>query len=104
GWMARATRLLDECGAPCVERGYLLLPSARQLVMSGNVAEAESKFAEAAGIGERFRAVDLTCLARQGRVRSLIELGEVERGLALLDEVMVAVTAGEVSTIAAGII
>ena len=26
GWMARATRLLDECGEPGVERGYLLVP------------------------------------------------------------------------------
>jgi DNA-binding CsgD family transcriptional regulator len=104
GWMARAARLLDECGAPCAERGYLLLPSARQSAMSGNAAEAESKFAEAARIGERFGDVDLTSLARQGRGRALIELGELERGIALLDEVMVAVTAGEVSTIVAGII
>lgn len=104
GWMARAARLLDESGEPCVERGYLLLPSARQSAMSGNAADAESKFAEAADIGERFGDVDLISLARLGRGRALIDLGDVERGVTLLDEVMVAVTSGEVSTIVAGII
>jgi ATP/maltotriose-dependent transcriptional regulator MalT len=104
GWMARAARLLDESGEPCAERGHLLLPAARQSLMHGNIADARAKFAEAAAIGEQFGDVDLTNLARQGLGRTLIELGEVERGVALLDEVMVAVTAGEVSTIIAGII
>jgi DNA-binding CsgD family transcriptional regulator/predicted negative regulator of RcsB-dependent stress response len=104
GWMARAARLLDETDEPCAERGYLLLCAARQAIMSGNVADAELKFAEAANIGERFGDADLTNLARQGHGRVLIERGHVERGVALLDEVMVAVTAGEVSTIIAGII
>lgn len=104
GWMARAARLLDESGELGAERGYLLLAAGRQSVMSGNVADAQAKFVEAAAIGEQFGDVDLTNLARQGMGRVLIELGEVERGVALLDEVMVAVTAGEVSTIIAGII
>ena len=104
GWMARATRLLDESGDPGVERGYLLIPAARQSMMSGNVADAASKFDEAADIGERFGDADLINLARQGHGRTLIELGDVERGVALLDEVMVAVTAGEVSAIVTGIV
>jgi DNA-binding CsgD family transcriptional regulator/tetratricopeptide (TPR) repeat protein len=102
--VARASRLLDESGDPGVERGYLLLPAARQSILRGHVADAESTFAEAAAIGERYGDADLMNVARQGRGRALIELGDVERGLALLDEVMVAVTAGEVSPIFAGII
>jgi DNA-binding CsgD family transcriptional regulator len=104
GWMARAQRLLDDSGDPGAERGYLLVPAARQSMLRGNVADAEAKFAEAAAIGERYGDADLTNLARQGRGRALIELGEVTRGVALLDEVMIAVTAGEVSPIIAGII
>jgi DNA-binding CsgD family transcriptional regulator len=104
GWMARAARLLDESGEPGSERGYLLVPAARQSLLSGNIADGAAKFAEAAAIGERFGDADLTNLARQGHGRALIELGEIERGVALLDEVMVAVTSGEVSTIIAGII
>lgn len=104
GWMGRAARLLDESGDPGVERGYLLLPIARQSVASGHVADAESQFAEAADIGARFGDADLINLARQGHGRVLIDRGEIARGVALLDEVMVAVTAGEVSAIIAGII
>src|SRR5262249_15017628 len=104
GWMARAARLLDESGERCAERGYLFLPAARQALMSGDIESARAKFAEAVDIGEQFGDVDLVSLARQGLGRTLIERGDVERGVALLDEGMVAVTAGEVSTIIAGII
>src|SRR5262245_35194183 len=104
GWMARAARLLDECGEAGAERGYLLLSAARQSIMQGDVADAQAKFAEATEIAKRFGDADLDNLARQGYGRALIEGGEIERGVALLDEVMVAVTAGEVSTIIAGII
>jgi DNA-binding NarL/FixJ family response regulator len=104
GWMGRAARLLDQSGDGGVERGYLLLPIARQSIMSGHVADAEAQFAEAADIGVRFGDADLINLGRQGHGRVLIERGEIERGLGLLDEVMVAVTAGEVSAIIAGII
>jgi ATP/maltotriose-dependent transcriptional regulator MalT len=104
GWMARGSRLLDETHETGSERGHMLLPAARQSLMSGNIKDAESKFAEAAAIGERFGDADLISLARQGQGRTLIELGEVQRGVALLDESMVAVTAGELSTIVAGIV
>jgi DNA-binding CsgD family transcriptional regulator len=85
-----------------VERGYLLLPVALQLIRRGESTEACSAFAEAAAIGERFIDRDLMALARQGQGRALIRLGEVTRGVALLDEVMVAVTAGEVSPMIVG--
>ena len=104
GWMARAERLLADSGEDGVERGYLLMLAARQAIMRGNVADAASTFAEAGRIGERFSDADLTGLARMGRGRALVELGEVQRGVALLDETMVAVTAGELSPIVAGII
>ena len=54
-------------------------------------------FGETAEIAQRFGEQDLILLARQGQGRALIRLGKVTEGVALLDEVMVAVTAGEVS-------
>ena len=102
GWASRANRLLDEGGHDCVERGYLLVPAALQQLVGGNFPAAETAFEEAATIGDRFGDADLASLARQGQGRALIRLGEAARGTALLDEAMVAVTAGEVSAAVAG--
>jgi DNA-binding CsgD family transcriptional regulator len=101
GWLSRASRLLD--GHPdCVERGYLLLPTGYRLVHGGDAAAAQSTFAQATAIGNRFGDKDLVTLGLHGQGRALIRHGEVSRGLALLDEAMVAVTAGEVSPLNAG--
>ena len=54
-------------------------------------------FLEAGGIAERFGDSDATMFARLGRGHSLILQGRIAEGMALLDEVMVAVTADEVS-------
>jgi len=102
GWVARARRLLDDGQLDCVEQGYLLVPAALQHLVEGDAAAAYASCSQAAKIGARFRDPDLVTLAQLGRGQALILLGEVAEGMALLDEVMVAVTAGEVSAIVAG--
>ena len=102
GWVDRAQRLLDARKLDCVEQGYLRYAAALRAVFSGDVATAGTGFGEAVGIGERFRDPELTTLARIGEGRCLIYLGEIRRGVALLDEAMVAVGASEVSAIATG--
>jgi DNA-binding CsgD family transcriptional regulator len=102
GWVARGRRLLDDGQHDCAERGYLLLPEALRSIFEGDSARARAIFGEAASIGERFGERDLVALARQGEGRALIRLGEPARGVGLLDEVMVAVTAGEVSPLVVG--
>ena len=102
GWLARARRVLEEHQQECVEQGYLLLPGAIRAVHDGDVAAGFQEFEQAASIGQRFGDVDLVTAARMGQGRALIRQGEVNRGLSLLDEAMIAVTAGEVSPIMAG--
>jgi len=102
GWVARARRLLDEGHHDCVEQGYLMYPPALQAIFAGDDATARAQFGEAADIGDRFGEPDLVTMARVGQGRALIRLGEPAEGMALLDEAMVAVTAGELSAIVAG--
>src|SRR5215831_19207252 len=101
GWLARAERLLEGT-SECVEKGYLFLPVGYRLVHQGNATEAYEAFAQAGTIGRQFADSDLVALTLQGQGRSLIRQGEIARGVALLDEAMVAVTAGEVSALTAG--
>ena len=104
GWIARARRLINEAGQACVEQGWLLCASARQLVTEGDLASSLQAFGGAAAIGEQFRSPDLTALARHGEGRTLLGLNRRGEGFALLDEVMVAVTGGEVAPIVSGAI
>jgi class 3 adenylate cyclase/DNA-binding CsgD family transcriptional regulator len=104
GWFARAQRLLENEAADCVERGYLLLPAAEQQLAAGNFDAAFRTATAAVEIGERFREADLVAAALHQQGRALIRKGQIESGLAHLDEAMVAVTAGELSPLMTGLI
>jgi DNA-binding CsgD family transcriptional regulator len=104
GWQARARRLLDDGKRDCVELGYLLLPEAMRAVSGGEFEKAHRIFVEATAIGARFGDVDLVTYSRHGQGRALLRMGEIVRAMMLLDEAMVAVTAGELSPNFAGII
>lgn len=104
GWFARARRILDDEQCECVEEGYLLIPAGLELFATGDLAAAYAKLDQAAAIGNRFHEPDLVTLARTGQGRALIRLGKVVDGMALLDEVMVAITVDEVSPIVVGVI
>ena len=102
GWVHRGQRLLDDRDLDCVERGYLRYAASVRLLFEGDLGAAAAGFAQAAKIGEHFRAPELVALARVGHGRCLLYLGEITEGMALLDEAMVAISAQEVSPIAVG--
>ncbi|WP_236242083.1 helix-turn-helix transcriptional regulator [Streptomyces sp. CC228A] len=104
GWFGRAARLLEAAGGDPVERGYLLVPAGLQAMGAGDHTAARDRFTEAGRVADRFGDPDLVALSRLGQGQALIGSGETARGLALLDEAMVGVTAGEVSPIAAGLV
>jgi DNA-binding CsgD family transcriptional regulator/tetratricopeptide (TPR) repeat protein len=104
GWVARAERLLDDCGRDCEERGFVLLPQGLRLLAQGDLVAAQETFAEAGRCGERFGSGDLMALSRLGRGQALVRSGVIEDGLALLDEAMAAVDAGGLGPVAVGIV
>jgi DNA-binding CsgD family transcriptional regulator len=102
GWFARAQRLVEDRTA-CPERGYLMLPVGLQHLHQ-QPEESRRVFDAAAAIADRSKDPDLIALSRLGLGQSLVRLGDAGRGMALLDEVMASVEAGEVSPMPAGII
>jgi ATP/maltotriose-dependent transcriptional regulator MalT len=104
GWFGRGRRLLAGTDRDCVERGYLLIPVSLEQMGRGDWEAAYATTLEAAEIGERFGDRDLLWLARDDQGAALIKQGRVAEGLRLVDEVLVAATAGELSPIVTGIV
>jgi ATP/maltotriose-dependent transcriptional regulator MalT len=104
GWLGRAQRILEREEGQQVEGGYLLLPVIFEHEARGDLEAAADAAAKAAEIGESFGDSDLFALASHELGHILIRKGQPGKGLRLLDEVMVAVTAGELSPIVAGIV
>jgi ATP/maltotriose-dependent transcriptional regulator MalT len=98
GWFGRAQRSIEDDGRDCVERGYLLIPA---MVGMRDAAEWEALESTAGGaveIGKRFGDVDLVAAALLFLGNALIRTQRVADGLALLDEAMVSVVAGELAS------
>ena len=101
GWVARGQRLVESHALDGPSHGFLLLPSAFQALFGGGgPAAAYAIFEQATAIGEQTGERDLIALGRHGMGQSLIMRGDVASGVGLLDEVMTAVTAGEVGPVA----
>ena len=104
GWVARARRLFDECAIDCAERGFLLCAEAFMKVRTNDPAGAGTLFAQAVDVGTRFKDRDVLALARHGQGRVLLFQNKTPEGFAMLDEVMVSVTCGEVEPIVSGVV
>lgn len=104
GWVARGQRLLENEPADLPERAYLLIHNFFQYLERGDVATAFETAGRVVELARRFGNDDLVALGLmcQGRVR--IYSGQVREGLAVLDEAMVGISAGEASPIIAGMV
>jgi DNA-binding NarL/FixJ family response regulator len=102
GWLARAERLVDDAGVECAATGYILVP--RLLgALDADPSSAADLALEATELGRRFGDPDLQALGVLGHGQALVAMGQVDAGIARLDEVMVSVTGGEIGPVVAGI-
>jgi DNA-binding CsgD family transcriptional regulator/tetratricopeptide (TPR) repeat protein len=102
GWWATARSLLAERGADCAEWGLLLSMEALEQFFAGDIEPALHTLDEAEAIGKRFGDADVRAGAQYLRARALIRVGRCREGVAALDQVMVALTTGELHLLGMG--
>ena len=104
GWFANAERLLE--GLPeTAEHGYLALSRGiTALLVEGNVADALPELERAHDIAQRAGDRDTQVLALVGKGRALVKSGQVEQGLAILDEASTSAVSGELRPYATGLV
>jgi ATP/maltotriose-dependent transcriptional regulator MalT len=104
GWVARTQRLLENQPADLPERAYVLVHEFYQHLANNNFAAAAETATRLVESARRFGNHDLVALGLMCQGRMTIYTGQVQGGLALLDEAMVGISAGEVSPIIAGMV
>ena len=103
GWLMRAQRHLRE-QPECVQHGFLAQVEATVAHLRGELDEAMSLSQYATEIGQRFGDQNLIAMGIYLQGLVLISEGRVPEGMALLDEAMTAVVAGELSRYVTGVI
>ena len=103
GWFANAERLLDDVDeAP--EHAHLLLTKALGAMMQGELEAAVAMFDEAYELAKRVGNRDAQMLSLSGKGRVLISAGQIDKGLALLDEASASALCGDISAHSAGLV
>ena len=103
GWLMRAQRHLRE-QPECVEHGFLAMLEANVARFTGDPERAFGLARKATQIGQRFGDRDLIALGIHIEGLAHIASGRVHEGVALLDEAMTSVLAGEVSPLFTGVV
>ena len=101
-WIARVDDLVGDGDGPA--RGYLLVLDGLRLLEEGDGEAAHAAFTQVGDIGERTDDPDLRTFGQLGQGQGLIEQGNIGAGMERLDRAMVAVSADEVSPLAAGLV
>ena len=103
GWLAKAHRHADRVPERA-EHGLLLMIDATVAMFQGDGDRATTLADRAAELGERYGDPDLLAMAIHTQGLLAISAGRIADGVALLDEAMTSVLAGEVSPFFTGLI
>lgn len=102
GWLARMERLIEEEQLGAHERAYVQCLLGPEEFGAGRYAESLPLWREIAEVARANADPDIWAFGAQGLGRTFIKLGRVDEGVALFDEVLVALTSGEVSPMMVG--
>ena len=103
GWFAKAQRLLE--GEPeSAAHGYLAVSQALEAMFTGDLESSAGHAERAAELGKTYGDRNLEAMARVASGRILVLRGEVDEGLALLDEATAAAISGELEPWTTGFI
>jgi class 3 adenylate cyclase len=104
GWFSNAEHMLE--GLPeAAEHGRLALSRGiTALLTQGNVGEALPELERAYDIAARAGDRDTQILALVGKGRAFVQGGDVEQGLAILDEASTSAVSGELRPFATGLV
>jgi DNA-binding CsgD family transcriptional regulator len=103
GWLMRAQRHLRD-QPECVEHGFLALCEGAVAQFSGRSDDAVAQGERAVELGQRYGDRNLVAMGIHLQGMAHITAGRVEHGMALLDEAMTSVIAGELSPYFTGVI
>src|SRR5262245_41724641 len=95
GWFATAERQLEGEEESAVHGRIALTQASHAMFAEGNYAKAIGKLERAYELARRFGDRDTQMLALVAKGRALVKMGEVERGLELIDEGTAAAVSGE---------
>jgi class 3 adenylate cyclase len=103
GWFSQAERLLS--GEPeTAVHGLLAREQAFHALSAGDLDRAFERATTAVDIGTRVRDRDVQAIALQLKGQILVAQGQVEEGLALQDEALVAAVSGDLNPLTTGIV
>ncbi len=95
GWLGQAERLLDQEPDETPEHGWLAVQKALIALGKGDLDAVIAFGSEAERLGREFGDRNLEIIGIQRQGVALVEKGEVEKGLGLLDTASAAAAAGE---------
>ena len=103
GWLARAERLLEGQGDDMPAHAWLAVVRAYERMLTGDAPGARQWARRAIEVGSTCDPA-ACAIGRVAEARLLILDGEVQRGLALLDEAGVATVSGELDALSTGVV
>jgi ATP/maltotriose-dependent transcriptional regulator MalT len=102
GWLARTQHLLEAAIGDCAEQGLLLVLLGRLRLSEDDIDGADDAASRAIHFARRFDDSELQVFSRLILAQVIATRGDAAAATALFDEIMVAVTVGDVSPVGIG--